>query len=68
LKIGKNGGREYQIVYHAINELSPKICQMQPITPTIFIDEAIPRTNTQCAFRDPEIFKHFFPSNPLSPT
>jgi hypothetical protein len=68
LKIGKNGGKEDQIVSHVVDELSPNICQMQPITPTLFIDETIPRIDTQCAFEDPKIFKCSFPSYPLNPT
>ncbi len=54
MKIGKNGVKEDLMVSLDVDKLSPKICQMQPITPTILTDQKPLGTNIQCVSKGPE--------------
>jgi hypothetical protein len=67
LRIGKNGGREYLTMIHAINKLCPKICHVHPIAPNRLMNETSLATYTQCAYRGPKIINRFLPSYPFHP-
>jgi hypothetical protein len=73
LKIGKNGVREDLMVPLDVNKLFSKVCQMQPITLTIFTNEKPLETNTQCVSKGSTklgtLFSHthLFPQNFVLP-
>jgi hypothetical protein len=48
LRIGENGVKEDLMVSFDVNKLFLEICQIQHITPTIFINEKPPKIDTQC--------------------
>jgi hypothetical protein len=50
LKIGKNGVKEDLMVSLDVDKLSLKICQMQPITPSVLTNQKPLGTDIQCVF------------------
>ncbi len=54
LKTGENGVKEVLMVSLDVDKLSPKICQMQPITPTVLTNQKPFETDIQCVSGGPK--------------